>query len=428
MKKQVLLRWFWSILEYLMVFPVILIIAGLTFDKNVQVMFTLSLPFHMLVPIVITMALKRFSNLLITVVTILYTALAAALWVIIVPLDAVEEIIVTLLATCFFFIWGIRSGIGESGRNLFFYSVGLVIYGISVFFISKSSVLEHLTGTAAAFAVIYVIVGLPIANRRFLLFETREKSSVKVIPGSVMRGNWIITIVIIAAMLLLSLWDSFVNAVVYVAKGIAFVIGKVIDFFASLYEPLGPAPDGAGMEDMPFPAEEGHSIIGVILDILAILFLLFILFLTIRYIARNYKRILRAIQDVISGLLGSFKKWSSTELGYFDRQESILKTEMPKKPSIIKRIFRREPRWRDMKDNASRVRFIYTKFVTENIRRGFNFSCTETPAETIKRIAERNKQDIKVHEKIKSAYNSARYSCATPCDDTVNELKNMYLK
>lgn len=81
-----------------------------------------------------------------------------------------------------------------------------------------------------------------------------------------------------------------------------------------------------------------------------------------------------------------------------------------------------------MKDNASRVRFIYTKFVTENIRRGFNFSCTETPAETIKRIAERNKQDIKVHEKIKSAYNSARYSCATPCDDTVNELKNMYLK
>ena len=292
MKKQVLLRWFWSILEYLMVFPVILIIAGLTFDKNVQVMFTLSLPFHMLVPIVITMALKRFSNLLITVVTILYTALAAALWVIIVPLDAVEEIIVTLLATCFFFIWGIRSGIGESGRNLFFYSVGLVIYGISVFFISKSSVLEHLTGTAAAFAVIYVIVGLPIANRRFLLFETREKSSVKVIPGSVMRGNWIITIVIIAAMLLLSLWDSFVNAVVYVAKGIAFVIGKVIDFFASLYEPLGPAPDGAGMEDMPFPAEEGHSIIGVILDILAILFLLFILFLTIRYIAQveGYER------------------------------------------------------------------------------------------------------------------------------------------
>lgn len=177
MKKQVLLRWFWSILEYLMVFPVILIIAGLTFDKNVQVMFTLSLPFHMLVPIVITMALKRFSNLLITVVTILYTALAAALWVIIVPLDAVEEIIVTILATCFFFIWGIRSGIGESGRNLFFYSVGLVIYGISVFFISKSSVLEHLTGTAAAFAVIYVIVGLPIANRRFLLFETREKAA-----------------------------------------------------------------------------------------------------------------------------------------------------------------------------------------------------------------------------------------------------------
>lgn len=98
------------------------------------------------------------------------------------------------------------------------------------------------------------------------------------------------------------------------------------------------------------------------------------------------------------------------------------------KPSIIKRIFKREPKWRDMKDNASRVRFIYMKFVTENIRRGFNFSCTDTPAETIKRIADRNKQDIKVHEKIKDVYNSARYSGIMPGDETVNELKSAYLK
>jgi len=428
MKKQVLLRWFWSVLEYLMVLPIILIIAGLTFDRNVQVVFTLLLPVHMLVSIFITMALKRFSNSLIAIVTVLYVAGVTVLWVYSASFDTIEEITVTVLATCFFFIWGIRAGIGAGGRNMFFYSIGLVVYAISVFFISRSSVLEHLTGTAAAFAVIYVITGLPIANRRFLLFETRVKSSLKIIPGSVMRGNGIIAAVLIAAMLLLSLWDSFVNAVVYVAKGIAFVIGKIIDFLTSLYEPLEPAPDGAGMEDMPFPAGESNSIVGLILDILSFLFLLFVLFLIVRYIVRNYKRIYKAIQDVISGILGSFKKWGSAELGYFDRQESILKTELPKMPSVFKRIFRREPKWRDMKDNNSRVRFIYTKFVTENIRRGFNYSCTDTPAETIRRIAERNKQDIKVHEKIKNAYNCARYSGEMPCDETVNELKTMYLK
>jgi hypothetical protein len=182
------------------------------------------------------------------------------------------------------------------------------------------------------------------------------------------------------------------------------------------------------MGDMLPPAEESNSITALIFDILSVLVVLILLFLLIRYIVKNHKKIRKAIHDVISVILGGFKRWSLTEQGYFDRQESILKTELPKKPSLIKRIFRREPKWRDMKDNASRIRFIYAKFVTDNIRKGFNFSCTDTPAETIKRIADRNKQDIKIHEKIKSAYNSARYSSIIPGDETVSDLKSMYLK
>lgn len=428
MKKQVLLRWFWSILEYLMIIPIILIIAGFTFDKNVQVLFTLSLPFHMLVSIVITLALKRFSNLLAAIVTALYVAGVTALWVAAASFGTIEEISVTILSTCFFFLWGIRAGTGASGRNLFFYSIGLIVHGISTFLINKSPVLEHLTLTAVVLAIIFVLAGLPFANRRFLLLESREKSSLKVIPGSVIRGNGIITTGLIALILILSLWDALVKAVVFAANGIAFIIGKVIDFLSSLYEPLGPGKNDQGMEDMLPPAEEGSSIITYILNGLFILLVLFLIFLIIRYIVRNFKRICKAIQDMISGMFGSFKRWSSTEQGYFDQQESILKTELPKKPSIFKKIFKREPRWRDMKDNASRVRFIYTKFVTDNIRRGLNFSSADTPAETIKRIAAMNKQDIKAHEKIKNAYNSARYSDEMPGDETVNELKNAYLK
>jgi len=428
MKKQVLLRWFWSILEYLMIIPIILIIAGFTFDKNVQVLFTLSLPFHMLVSIVITLALKRFSNLLAAIVTALYVAGVTALWVAAASFGTIEEISVTIISTCFFFLWGIRAGTGASGRNLFFYSIGLIVHGISTFLINKSPVLEHLTLTAVVLAIIFVLAGLPFANRRFLLLESREKSSLKVIPGSVIRGNGIITTGLIALILILSLWDALVKAVVFAANGIAFIIGKVIDFLSSLYEPLGPGKNDQGMEDMLPPAEEGSSIITYILNGLFILLVLFLIFLIIRYIVRNFKRICKAIQDMISGMFGSFKRWSSTEQGYFDQQESILKTELPKKPSIFKKIFKREPRWRDMKDNASRVRFIYTKFVTDNIRRGLNFSSADTPAETIKRIAAMNKQDIKAHEKIKNAYNSARYSDEMPGDETVNELKNAYLK
>jgi c-di-AMP phosphodiesterase-like protein len=97
MKKQVLLRWLWTILEYLMVFPIVLIISGFTFNKNVQVLFTLLLPFHMLVSIIITMVLKRFRNLIITIITALYVAGVTALWIAAAPLGTIEEISVTIL-------------------------------------------------------------------------------------------------------------------------------------------------------------------------------------------------------------------------------------------------------------------------------------------------------------------------------------------
>ena len=47
MKKQVFLRWFWCLLEYLMVCPIILIIAGFSLPQDSVVPFTL-LPLHTL--------------------------------------------------------------------------------------------------------------------------------------------------------------------------------------------------------------------------------------------------------------------------------------------------------------------------------------------------------------------------------------------
>ena len=54
---------------------------------------------------------------------------------------------------------------------------------------------------------------------------------------------------------------------------------------------------------------------------------------------------------------------------YFDSEESLLKVKYLK-TILYKRLFKREPRWRDMKDNSSRVRFIYSRFVIDHIRKG----------------------------------------------------------
>ncbi|MDD4666324.1 MAG: hypothetical protein PHC81_07300, partial [Clostridia bacterium] len=83
---------------------------------------------------------------------------------------------------------------------------------------------------------------------------------------------------------------------------------------------------------------------------------------------------------------------------------------------------------KDMKDNASRVRFIYTRFVSDNIKKGLNFSPSDTPDETVKRINSMEKDSSISHERIRTEYNMVRYGEKVPSDDTVNELKQKYIK
>jgi len=81
-----------------------------------------------------------------------------------------------------------------------------------------------------------------------------------------------------------------------------------------------------------------------------------------------------------------------------------------------------------MKDNSSRVRFIYAKFVSDNIRKGLSFSQSDTPDETVKHIHAMEKDSSVSHEKMRTEYNMVRYGEKIPSDNTVNELKQKYIK
>ncbi len=428
MKKQVLLRWFRLLMEYLMIIPVALLIAGVTLPKDMAILFVLVLPVHMLFALYLTARLEKFRNLFVVIAGIFYVGGITWLWLQTPITASLEEISVIVFATGFSFIWGIRAGIGAHAKNLFFYTGGLVIHAISLFLIKQLPVLVPLREMAVILSIIYVIMGLPFANRRFLLDESRQKSSLKMIPLSVLNGNRTLILCILIGIILLSLWKAFIDAVVFLAEGIATIIRKIIAFIGSLYQGAKAEPERGGGQMLLPPAEESNSIIPMILNILSVLIILALLFLLIRYVVKNYKRIYRVLHDLLSGFLGRFQKWSSTEQGYFDRQESILKTATPKKKtSVFKRIFNREPKWRDMKDNASRVRFLYTRFVFENIRKGFSFSSADTPDETVARINERNRADENVHEDIRISYNQVRYGGKHPDDETVKALKDTYM-
>jgi hypothetical protein len=426
MKKQVFLRWFWCLLEYLMVCPIILIIAGFSLPQDSVVPFTLVLPLHTLVAVAITSVLKRFRNILVAGIGIAYTAGFVWLWIALFQVESIGGVVLVASGTAFLFAYGIRVAIDGSVREYFYYTLGLFVHMVAVFLMNQAPALMPFQKSAVAFAILYVITGIPLANRRFLIRETQQKSSLHIIPGTVLRGNKIILSIFLAGIILLSFWDTLLNGIVYVVDKIVEGIRKFLMWLASFNKPPEGVPEGGGGQ-MQLPPAENNPTMSLILDILSLLLVAAIAFFIIRYLVKNYKRIYAALYSYLSAFFSRFHKWSATEQGYFDKQESLLKTDIPRRGSFLQRIFKREPRWKDMKDNTSRVRFLYTRFVLGWIRKGYVFNVSETPDETIKRIEQMEKDGEKDHGSLRNTYRQARYGNKEIDDNTVKTLKDIYL-
>lgn len=386
--------------------------------------FTFLFPVHMLAAILITSVLKKFRNLLAVLIGVAYTTAFTWLWITLFQIDTTGGVAVTAAGAGLLFIRGIRAGIGGGIRENFFYGIGLLFHIVSVYLTSRAPLLIPFQHVAVALALFYVLAGLPLANRWFLVQETQQKGSLKIIPGTVLRGNRVILAILLVSIVLLSFWRTLLDAIVYAAGQIADLIKRFLIWLATMKEGSG-IPDG-GEQDMEMLPAQTNSIINVILDIITYLVILTIAFFIVRYFVKNFRRIFASFFSFLSGLFSRFRKWSSIEQGYVDKQESLLKTETRRRRLFLTKLFGREPRWRDMKDNSSRVRFLYTRFVLESIRRGFRFMSSETADETIRRIQSWEKGEKGDHSTLRNAYHLARYGRAEIDDETVKTLKDAY--
>lgn len=427
MKKQIFLRWLWCVLEYLMYFPLGLTVAGLILPYKTVVTLLPLLPVHLFFGLALTAVLKRFKNYVAVFIGIIYVTAVVFIFKTVILTGLVKETIAVAVTTVFFYIWGIAAGTRDITNRIFLYSGGLVIHIISLFIINNIETLKPYFAMAMWVSIIYCLFGFPLANRRFLINETYEKSSLKTIPASVNRGNGIIVSVLLSGIIVLSFWRVLLDAFIYIARSIAWIILKIIEFMGSLYQPVEEGGGGAPQDMMVLPpAEEQNSVAEILFYVITALLFAGILFLVIRYLVKNYRRICHALYKMLSAFFSRFQKWSTTEQGYFDREESLLKTEFQRRARTFGKLFRRHPKWRDMKDNESRVRFIYTKFVMDYIRKGLKVSLANTPAEVADKARKFDKGE-KDHSLLRDVYNNVRYGDKKVDDETVRILKDRYL-
>ncbi len=410
-----------------MVFPLVVILTGFTLSYNATIIFAVTLPIHLFFGIILTYILRRFRNVIAVLVGIAYVTIINLIFMLTLSTGGIGEAIIIVAGVSFFYFWGVRAGIGDS-KPVFSYFVGLVIHMVALFVISQSEVLKPFLAMAIVVSIVYCIIGLPLANRRFLINETQAKNSLSIVPGTVLRGNKIVVVIALVGIIILSFWNTLMEAFLYILESIAWVINEIFNFFNSLFPPTE-GNDGAGGGGMELPpVGEQNKAVVTLLDILALLFFVLILFLVIRYFIKNYKRIYKALYDLLSNYFTRIQKWGSTEHGYFDQEESLLKTETPKRKSFIKKLFKREPKWRDMQDNNSRIRFIYSKFVIDYIKKGFSFKLAYTPSEVVEQTQNYDKHEENDHTVLGETYNEVRYGNKNVDDETVSILKKKYLK
>jgi hypothetical protein len=426
MKNQFLTRWFWTLTEYMMLFPAILIISGLFLPERFALVFVFSLPLHTLTAIAIARLIDRFKNIVILGIGIAYVLIVSLIWFV-ASAENSRYMLVYMAGTAVFFFRGIVKAT-DGGPIIFFYAGGLLIHGVSLFFLNRVKIINPYFNIAVIASVIYIAAALPLANRYFLITESQQKNSLNIMPNTVVRGNRMIAFGMLTAIGVLSAGRYLLSGLEFLMRLIGDLISWLTGLLSSDEEQFIPPPQKnqiPSFEDIP--QAETNPVVEIISEIISTLLTLIILFFVIRYIIKNHKAIIQSIMDFFSRLLNRFQRWSSSEQSYVDTQEFLLKFDDLKGPSFFKRLFRREKRWKDMKDNASRTRFIYTRFVLDNIKRGFRFKVSDTPSETVRRITWEVKSADKDHSLLNEAYNNVRYGKKEISDETVRILKDKYL-
>lgn len=415
--------------EYIMLFPVFLMVGGFALPYHMVLFYTLSMPLHVIVGRVLISAVKKYKNIFAVILGLLYKIIFLVVVETLFNLDLLHFIIFS--ASVFaVYAWGIWPMVSKRDGFRMSYFGGLFIYIIGMFFFLHAPLLMPWRGWFSASAILFTLSGLPISNQKQLNHEIIDKKLLTAIPASVRKGNVITTVSMVLVIVIFSFWKTLASVVKGIANAILSVLAGIFELLSSLMKPVQVENNGQPQDPLEgLRVDEQET--SLFWDILYWVMLAAIIGCAVLLLVKNHKKILNALSRWFSKLFDRIKGWGGAELGYVDRQESLLKKEEEtprRKGGFISRLFARPVQWRDLKDNISRVRYIYSKVVRDNIRAGYAYTPSKTPNETldgIRRIDGKIGQER--YEQLAESYNQARYGNEAIGDDLVDKLKQEFI-
>lgn len=295
----------------------------------------------------------------------------------------------------------------------------LAIYLISYFIFIMVGVLKPYTPIITLMAVISTVVYLFQSNELKLKSMTNSTNK-KLIPASIVKHNRLTIVFTFLSIFIISNVPVIKNVILAIWYMLSKTLTMIIDWLTRLGNIRFSKTDYSDDALSHSTGSFNPSILKVVLVVFAVLAFIVIC-----------KIIYEVTKDLRNSLFQG-RNIKETDFGYEDEEVSLINLDNLKKGynkkvrTRLSNLYHNEPKWKDLKSNKERIRYIYKHILLNSISAGYLFKAHLTPSETVKDLDDWKQQKLFEKSRLALLYNVVRYGDGDVEDADVEKVRESF--
>ncbi|SDY93163.1 protein of unknown function [Evansella caseinilytica] len=418
--KNLIVSWGCCWLEWLCLFPIILLIAVLSFPGGQGIwLWPASLPLLFLAALVIALQLKKQRKWMFLGVSMLISLVFTVLW------EFPYAGGLAAFAVAFLFAYrGTLYSCLSTERLLpgVYLWLSLTIYFAGYFVFRSVDPLPPFLAFIQWPGILLLFLTLMLTNSRQLtaaaLAENEKHQSV---PRTLRWHNRMFIVLTFLFIVFITNFRLIQEAVLQTIS----ILFAGVSWLASLLETDETAIPEQEVVEMPLPEIAGEAEQSFLMAILERVFwftartaVILILVLIAVYLI---KKIVQWLQHAVPKLIAFLKQavngqQEPEQHGYIDEKEAAIDWEQWRKHSQaklmrwVRKRWTADQKWQDLKTSREQARYLYRQYIRKQIRRGFPFQPAKTPKEIVSDLKAWKTGEEEVLDELAALYETARYS------------------
>jgi hypothetical protein len=300
------------------------------------------------------------------------------------------------------------------------YMMGAASYFIISLILGRLAAFAHLRLPLIGFGIAALLLALFALNRSYVNDESMSEDGTPAVERTVRIQNRVMVAVTAAVTVLIVLSYQLQALLGSLWSQIREWLIKLFSSSPSQERPPASQPPPPQTPQLP---KDGGSHLPQWVDLLLQGFAILIVLAVVWLLLRKLNRLPQWLRQLSAKIARMFDRENEQKTnGYVDEVESL------RKPSFIDR-FRRDTRiggharWKELRDNESRLRFLYRRRIGQSVKSGYSFKPHLTPAETGSELRSLGAGDP-LSENFIERYNEVRYGGRKLSDDELQQLMN----